>query len=164
MGFGVELHEYVRIAQSRTQPICWFHYQTGFHQQTSKVSRYHEDKSHNGQSSFPNAPLAAAPRPRHGSPRLPRPAARYLSRFVPVARPNPLLGKVKIVQTSNGSWRFAIMEYNGVELVLRRGAEIKDNSGKPIPEFAGWKLELIDNVLAVFSNGKEDACFALPYQ
>lgn len=88
MGFGVELHEYVRIAQSRTQPICWFHDQTGFHQQTSKVSRYHEDKSHNGQSSFPNAPLAAAPRPRHGSPRLPRPAARYLSRFVPVARPS----------------------------------------------------------------------------
>jgi hypothetical protein len=84
--------------------------------------------------------------------------------FVPKARPNPLQGKVKITQASNGSSRFAVMDYNGVELVLRLGDEIKDNRGKPIPDFAGWKLEVIDNVLAVFSNGKEDACFALPYQ
>jgi hypothetical protein len=87
--------------------------------------------------------------------------------FVPTARPNPLLGKVRIIQAAGGmsSQRiFAVMDYNGVELVLRLGAEIKDSSGKPIAEFAGWKLEVIDNVLTVFSNGKEDACFALPYQ
>jgi len=96
---------------------------------------------------------------RHG---IAVPAARLS--FVPTARPNPLLGKVKIVQSTNGSPRFAVMDYNGVELVLRLGGEIKDNAGKPIPEFAGWKLAVIDIVLVVFSNGKEDACFALPYE
>jgi hypothetical protein len=84
--------------------------------------------------------------------------------FTPSARPNPLEGKLKVVQAHRASAErsLLILEKDGVEFALRPGSDIKDNLGKPIPELAGWKLDLMDQYLAVFSNGKEDACFQVP--
>jgi hypothetical protein len=99
------------------------------------------DVSHEQGCSVMNAKLPAAPR----------------------EKPNPLAGKLKIRQIvkpdDSNEGAMVILQTNGVELVLRPGAAISDNQGKPIPELAGWTLSVVADGLALFTKGREDACF-----
>ena len=72
---------------------------------------------------------------------------------------NPL-SDLKVTQViGSGAKSFVIVKQGKVELVLRMGAAITDNTGKPIPKYDGWKLSFVTSGLAVFSKGRQDATF-----
>lgn len=72
---------------------------------------------------------------------------------------NPL-SELKITQViGSGAKSFVIVKQGKIEQVLRMGAAITDNTGKPIPKYDGWKLSFVTSGLAVFSKGRQDATF-----
>ncbi len=83
----------------------------------------------------------------------------------PTAPPNPIRDQLKITQVygrGDSDAGLAIIEQGGIEIVLRPGAEIKDNLGMPVAALAGWKLAFVADGYALLSNGKEDAGFVIP--
>lgn len=80
-------------------------------------------------------------------------------------RKNPLAGKFKITQlvkpNDAGQGALVVLERNGIESVVRLGAEIADGQGKTISALAGWKLSFVGEDFALFSKGHEDAGFYL---
>jgi hypothetical protein len=84
--------------------------------------------------------------------------------IVPKAMPNKIAGQLKIqqvVRRGDSTPGFVVVDHNGVETVLRPDKEICDNQGQPILALAGWKLQLVADGYALFSNGKEYAGFLL---
>lgn len=83
--------------------------------------------------------------------------------LAPTEKKNQLSDKLKITQIvkpdDSGRGAMVVLDQGGMELVLRPGAEIKDNLGKVIPELAGWKLSFVADGFALFSTDQEDAGF-----
>jgi hypothetical protein len=78
------------------------------------------------------------------------------------AKENPLAEKLKLTQVvyaSEADQRLVTFEWEGVEMLVRLGQEIRDGAGKPIPELAGWTLTFVCYNYAMFSKDGEDAGF-----
>jgi hypothetical protein len=83
----------------------------------------------------------------------------------PQPQPNPLRGKVTIVQVveprDDGKGALAIAHIRGgPEVVIRPGQPIRDGNGEPDAELKGWTLSFVGNGLALFTK-EESGDFAM---
>jgi hypothetical protein len=87
--------------------------------------------------------------------------------IAPPLKENPLSEKLKVVQLVDGEGddnargALAVVEINGVELVLRPGAAIKDGAGKPVEALEGWTLSFVAKDFALFRRASDFAGFVM---
>jgi hypothetical protein len=73
--------------------------------------------------------------------------------------PNPLLGKLAIVQVveprDDGKGALAVAQIRGgPEVVIRPGQPIRDSKGEPVGDLKGWRLSFVGDGLALFEQEK----------
>lgn len=105
---------------------------------------------------------AAAAARRGGAPAGPDMIENAKLSLAPPAAVNPLDGVVRVTQViyrDDPKECSAVVDADGVEVVVRPGAEVKDGRGQVVRGAQGWRLSFIGPDFALFSDGRRDAGF-----
>lgn len=74
----------------------------------------------------------------------------------PRALPAEIFKITQIVAADDRAKRLVTIERNGIEYVLRPGAKLVDETGKPVPKWEDWSVGFITRHAVLFTDGKRD--------
>lgn len=73
---------------------------------------------------------------------------------MPRTMPAEILKVRQLVSPDDRAKQLVVMERNGVEYVLRPGARLTDETGRPISKWEDWTVGFLTQEVVLFTDGK----------